>query len=612
MSILFGIRQAEEQAVEEPRLRRIASATERYALDGTYLKASGRIGMGFQPYHTHERSNLESQPVVSRRGDMLTFDGRLDNYIDLCHSLCLDPERTPDSLIVIEAFLQWGEDCFSRFVGDWALALWAHAERSLYLARDHAGTRTLYYEMANGRVLWSTYLESLVPKNSARGLDEAFAAAFLSSLPIRDLTPYRGVRAVSPAHYVIIHEGAIARKSHWQWMVREKVHYRSDTEYDEHFFSLFRQSVERRTGSGAAILAELSGGMDSSSIVCMSDHIRKEQGAAPVDLLDTVSYYDDSEPNWNETPYFTAVEQGRGKCGLHIKASSHSRTFEPPAPEYLWPGPEASTFDAERRLEDQLRCRRYRVVLSGIGGDELLGGPPNPVPELADYLVSGEFQKLIHQAFRWCVAKRVPLIHLLRDTASMVFTLYPRLPRSSPNVPPWLTASIRKEVLGLRLHDFSRVTIGHLPSSLDNGMTWWSIMETLVRPSQRIIGRREYRYPFLDRDLVDFLLRVPANQLMCPGRRRLLMRRALRGIIPSHVLERKRKAYVSRSPLVVLYENKPRLMTLMHDSKLNRLHYIEEDALRTAVAAFDAPPNAEWQYSLIRAIHLELWLRAIG
>jgi asparagine synthase (glutamine-hydrolysing) len=612
MSILFGIRQAEGHAVEEPQLRRMASATDRYAPDGTFLRANGRVGMGFQPYHTHQRSHLEAQPLVNARGDVLTFDGRLDNSAELCNLLDLKHERAADSTIVLEAFSRWGETCFSRFVGDWALALWVHADRSLYLARDHAGTRTLFYDLREEDVLWATHLESLVNETDARNLDEAFAAAYLSAQPIRDLTPYKNIRAVSPAHYLIVRMGKVIRKPHWEWMARGKIRYDSEAAYDEHFFHLFRKAVERRTGPGAPIIAELSGGVDSSSIVCMSDDIRNAQGATPADLIDTVSYYDDSEPNWNETPYFTAVERARGKSGLHIEVSPQSATFEPPAAEYLWPGPEGRTHLAERRFEDQISARPYRVILSGVGGDELLGGPPDPLPELADYLVSLQFQALLSRGLKWGLAKRLPLIHLIHDAMVLAARLYMRQPRTPIVLPIWLSASLRKQATYLQALIPSVRRIGHLPSSIDSGLTWWSIMETLSRPSQRLLERREYRYPLLDRDLVDFLLRVPPNQLMRPGRRRLLMRRALRNIVPVDVLERRRKAFVMRGPTVALSENMPKLISLMSNSRLNGCEYIDKNSFQTVLASFNASSGAGVEHQLIRAIQLELWMRRSG
>jgi len=104
MSILFGICQPEGQVVEERELIELAQGTGRFAPDGTFVRAIGRIGMGFQPYHTHQRSKLESLPKVGTQGNMLTFDGRLDNYLELCELLELPRDETADSAIVLAAF----------------------------------------------------------------------------------------------------------------------------------------------------------------------------------------------------------------------------------------------------------------------------------------------------------------------------------------------------------------------------------------------------------------------------------------------------------------------------------------------------------------------------
>ena len=272
MSTIFGIRKLAGETVPERELLDLAEATERFAPDGLAIQASGRVGMGFQPYYTHTRSQLENGPVADHHGNLLSLDGRLDNYQDLAHELGLESTLTPDSQIVLAAFRRWGEACFSHFVGDWGIALWSERDQSLYLARDHAGTRTLYFQNNKDSLRWSTHLETFFVGTTME-LDEDYAACYLASRPIRDLTPYKGIRAVLPAHCMVFQNQKVSRKPHWEWMVRDTIRYSSDKDYEEHFFELFKQSVERRTGRGAPILAQLSGGMDSTSIVCMSDHI---------------------------------------------------------------------------------------------------------------------------------------------------------------------------------------------------------------------------------------------------------------------------------------------------------------------------------------------------
>ncbi len=118
-----------------------------------------------------------------------------------------------------------------------ALALWSTKEQALYLAKDHAGTRTLYFEITDGTLLWSTYLDTLVGCQGSKKLDEDYAACYLASQPLRDLTPYKGVSAVLPAHYVVFRETKVSVRSHWNWMNPKTTRYSSNREYDEHLLS---------------------------------------------------------------------------------------------------------------------------------------------------------------------------------------------------------------------------------------------------------------------------------------------------------------------------------------------------------------------------------------
>src|ERR1700722_1250409 len=133
--------------------------------------------------------------------------------------------------------------------------------------------------------------------------------------------------------------------------------------------------------------------MDSSSIVCMADAVLA-QGAAQTPRLDTLSYFSDSEPNWNERPYFTKVEEGRGRPGCHIDIGSQEVfKFESGFPPFsATPGaPNTRPSEATRQFRGCLTAQGTRRVVSGIGGDEFTGGVPTPVPELMDSLVRVRF-----------------------------------------------------------------------------------------------------------------------------------------------------------------------------------------------------------------------------
>lgn len=614
MSILFGICQAEGHAVEEPQLMALAQGTKRYAVDGTFTRTEGRVGMGFQPYHTHLRSKLESELAIDKRGNLLTLDGRVDNYRELCQLLDIPDGEFADSQIVLAAFERWGAECFSKIVGDWALALWSRQDQSLFLVRDHAGTRSLYFKKSNGDIIWSTCLETFFVDNPERNVDEVFAACYLSGQQIFDRTPYREIGVVWPAHYFVFQDGRLTCTAYWQYRVTDTIRYLADADYEEHFLSLFEQAIQRRTGPGASILAQLSGGMDSSSIVCMADRLCRKGGTGLAQSVDTVSYLDDAEPSWNERPFVSVVEAARGKTGIHIENSFSDYLFEPPDPEHgrnLLPGKDLASQKRDAHFELLTNSRNFRVILSGIGGDELLGGVPTALPELADYLVAGHFHELVQKAIAWCLATRTPVWHLLSETVMYTLSLYVQPNRIRKKQPPWLTPYLRRLSddhvrHGLPLSRGFRFA----PSALSNAAAWASILNTLAQIAPAHQVRREYRYPYLDRDLVDFLLRIPREQLVRPGRRRFLMRNALKGIVPEEILERRRKAVIIRGPLIVLQIARGRIKKLFAESALAEMHLLNRDAFLSAIDAAATDGTLVWMADIARTILLELWLQA--
>jgi asparagine synthase (glutamine-hydrolysing) len=613
MSMIFGILKPAQEQVTREELQILGLATERYAPDGTYVHASGNLGMGFQPYHTHLRSHLESQPASDRSGNQLVFDGRLDNHRELRNELGISDKESSDSVLILAGFEKWGRDCFARLIGDWALALISGSDRTMYLARDHAGTRTLYFASSNGTLRWGTYLESFFARGEDYPLDEQFSARFLSASPIGNLTPYAGIRAVPPAHFVTFRNGTVTQTSHWEWDAGSRLPLNSDAEYEEHFLALFRQSVERRTGSGDPILAELSGGMDSTSIVCMSDQIRLSQGAGVNGILDTVSYFDPGEPNWNEEPYVAISEARRGKKGFHIQSSLADRRFEtydPALGRRLLPGADRATENFDRQILAPMQAGNHRVILSGLGGDELLGGVPTPMPELADYIISFQPITLLRQATRWSLARRTPLTQTLLGAARTAMRVY-RGPQLVPCPPDWLEPRIRKLLNEKDTKETSHNSrFRGLPSARINEQMWWALVETLSHSCPSILSRFEYRYPYLDRDLVSFLFRVPREQLTRPGRRRSLMRRALRSLVPPEILERRRKAQLSRTPLIAFFNSRAALKELCTDLRTADIGLIDQATFaRSMELVTSGKQTTEWGM-LLRAILFEFWLRS--
>lgn len=611
MSNIFGLLKQPTSQVTEADMQHLASITERYGTGASSVWVSGRLGMGFQPYASHARLTLESGPFVGPQGDMVVFDGRLDNFQELAMLLGLRSSKTSDSQIVLSAFERWGEECFAHLTGDWALVLWSRKDEVLYLARDHAGSRTLYFQREQDSLLWSTHLDTFRPGTTGERLAKDYVARHLSSTPIQELTPYQGLYAVPPAHFLVFRNGAMTKHRHWSSLIGDEIRYKTDAAYEFHFLALFREAVERRTGPGQPILAQLSGGMDSTAIVCMSDLIRRSANRDAA-ILDTVSFYDDSEVSLDERPYFSITEARRGKVGIHLDTAFSQRMFAPQAAgdgDYLLPGADSFSFTQEQRFYEALWSRGFQSVLSGIGGDEVLGGVPTGFPELADYLVAGQLRRLFRQTVAWSLVDRSPVLATLYGTAKYAFHLYTNSMLDHQRIPPWISASLKAQ-LRESVSDRSPVhhCLGIEPHRLQNHLAWGSIMETLPHRFPKILARPEYRYPFLDKDLVTYLFSIPREQIVRPGRRRSLMRRALVNIVPQEILERRRKAFQLRAPLHTLQQVFPILQTLFSDSAIADLGFVEIDRLRIALEA-TAQGDTTWWQALLRTISLERWLR---
>ena len=605
MSTLYGILAPEGEQVQSAVLSSMGAATASHAPDGSLVQARGRVGMGFQARTTDQRSSLDIQPASDSRGNLLTLDGRIDNHLALAEELALQSDTIPNCRLVLAAFARWGENCFARFHGDWALALWFHNDRTLYLARDHAGTRTLYYRKRGHRLFWSTYLDSFFDGAEQIDFSKEFARAYLCGHPTDTLTPYEGIEAVPAGHFLRFAGGGISSVRHWSPLVKDVIRYATDEQYEEQFRSLFAQAIKRRIGNRAhPPIAELSGGMDSSSIVCMADRVTSP------DSIQTISYYDDSEPHWNERPFFSVVEAQRKRTGLHIDISFEARGFEP-VPDALglsrWPGITRAVAEQNARVDAVLREGGYRSIVSGLGGDELLGGVPSPLPELSDLLASGRLIRLISQGVRWSLVNRTPLMSTIYDTFTFAGRAYGGRENRKRDAPPWL----RPVQGGVAHTGFDEASawqrLGYSPSAITNCFTWKSILETL--PSNRAFPgmRYEYLYPYLDKDLVEFLLRVPPERLLKPKRRRYLMRRALRDIVPREILERRRKAYAIRGPLRSLQQAGQSLEFLMQRSSLAEMGLIDVAIYSRCLQEMVTGGTTQWWPGLTQTALYEIW-----
>jgi len=613
MSILFGKWDFDGRPIDPADLVKFRSTLSSYGTDRIDFYSRSGIAIYSGAFYTTWESRLEKQPLVLPSGAVLTWDGRLDNRSELIGQFpdCLTVDSC-DADIVATIFHRWGPASFAKILGDWALSIWNPSESTLLLARDPVGVRHLYYTFERSNARWSTFLAALLPSDGRRlTLDEEYLAGWLSFLPAGQLTPFREIRSVPPSSYVLIQSGTASAHQFWRFSPDNRILYKTDQEYEEHFRYVFAESVRRRLRSDSPILAELSGGMDSSSIVCVADTLMAS-GMASAPRLDTASIFDDREPNSNERPFVTIIEEQRGRTGLHVDADSEDfrSLFET---DRLCATPDSIGTLSKVDLEFR-RCmaaQTNRVILSGIGGDEMTGGIPTRIPELADLTRSGRFGRLAHELKVAAIQDRRPWLHLFIETLQAFFPPVVGLPRFGCPL-SWLSRPFATRYQkALSGYETRLQLFGPRPSFQFANRVFEGVRRQLASMAPLQNPPYETRYPFLDRGLLEFLIAIPFEQLVRPGQRRSLLRRSLAGIVPNQILNRKRKAFVSRAPLKSIAKDWTFLDEVSKHMVAESIGVVEPEKFRRVLE------NARSGYQvplvfLLRTITLEAWLRHIS
>jgi asparagine synthase (glutamine-hydrolysing) len=616
MSVQAGIWNFDGKPVDQRLLADMSESLKRQGPDGESRYLDGSVALLYRPFHTTAESHREKQPYFSHRGFILTWDGRLDNRHALIADLRSDLEADPtDVAIVAAAFDRWEIDCFRRIIGDWAVSIWKPEQRELLFAADYMAVRHIFYYQKNNQVSWSTDLGPLVLLSRVKfHIDDDYIAGYFAHDPDAHLTPYREIREVPPGQFVRIRNGSVSIERFWRFSPKSQIRYKTDAEYEEHFRHLFRQSVRRRLRSDSPVLAELSGGLDSSSIVCMADDIiaNEREHTLP---LDTISYCDKTEPSGDDWIYLDKIEEKRGRVGIHIDSSKVGSSPASLQCSEFCPLPGAlgvwQKLGEERA--DVVRDAGYRAVLSGIGGDEFLGGVPDPRALLADLIVQCKFVSLAQQLMAWSLVKRRPWIRLLwQSSIGALPAFLGQYAVKEARIEPWIRKDFAKRTrLAIRQIDVDEHFGLWLPTrrSYIGGVQLMACK--LAKFTPPVSALEEARYPYLDQNLIEFILSIPAVQLLRPGERRSLMRRSLAGIVPQEILSRSTKQVGARTPILVLEQHRDEIQNIFEAPLTSRLGCLHGDRFLKVIS--DA--RAGETVPLVRVlwtISLEYWLRDLA
>jgi asparagine synthase (glutamine-hydrolysing) len=553
--------------------------------------------------------NLNGAPVDRRVLDHnLAWDGRLDNRHELIPQLrdSVDHSST-DVDIVMASYLRWEIDFLPHLIGDFALSLWEPATRTLILARDAFGTRPIYYHVNSHRIVWSSDLASLIDvANITIEVDREYIASYLNSTPDLERTAYRNIHSVRPGSALIVRQDGIEKHDFWRPSAKREIRYQSDSEYEEHFRDLFRDAVRCRLRSDGPVWAELSGGLDSSSIVCMADQIINS-GEAETSRLETVSYVYDNSPASDERRFIGEVEAARGRAGHHFhEDESVGRFLSLDFTGIVRPNPIYRFTARHDWVRTQMQQTGSRVLLSGVAGDNLLWSGVQVSPQLADLLVQLKLPSLHRQVTRWSRATRDSYAETLWRGA--VLPSLPARPTRSASV---IDPGFRKQIdLVDRTIGASEMAGFKLPSTRAQARMLLSAIRAVASCYYRDRVLTEYRFPFLHRPLVEFLLAIPMDQKVRPGENRSLQRRALKQLLPPSILTRQSKRTSAEALCRTLANNWREVEWVFKEPRVCEYGFVDATAFaETAKRIRHGMQNLNRE--LLSVLSVELWLRAL-
>ena len=470
----------------------------------------------------------------------IVADVRLDNRSDVTAALGLSASAgaiRQDAELVLRAYERWGSGCSDRLVGDWAFAIWDASAQRLFCSRDAIGARPFYYSATPGRVAFASDIDAVLAAPAQDGrIDEDYLVAVMARQTRGgDRTFFRAVRTLPPGHSLTITAATERLQRWWQPEHAPTAPRGSDGDYAHRFLDLYTRAVRDRLRGSHPLGVHLSGGLDSSSIATLAARELRRQGRS----VQAFSWHPPPEHPLRraEAADYDRLEAISNRDGLrlHYHALSASHILDMLRRDGVRAPDRQGALAVESLVQRHAAARGVRVLLSGWGGDECASFNGRgyysellrtlrlrrlflEVRDRTDrplrYIIANGFLPLLHgDAPRF--ARRFRRGRLRSVKAAYVHPAYHRRARKLYR-PTGRLSSVRHAQLAL-------LRYGHIEQRIED----WAA-------SGARLGI-EYRYPLLDRRLLEFVLGLPPEQFRSGPWNRCVMRRALDGILPREI-----------------------------------------------------------------------------
>lgn len=671
MSGVAGIYHLDSRPVAASRIRRMLGRMSHRGPDGRDVWTGGPVGLGHCMLRTTPESFYEELPYLhSEAKCVITADARIDNRGDLLSALRLRSRKNeviPDSHLILHAYEKWGEGCVEHLIGAFAFAIWDERQQKLFCARDHIGIRPFYYYADDGAsVIFASEIKSVmasgrVPErvNMKRMLD-----LLLRTQIDDEATIYKDVLRLPPAHTLTATPEGLDLRRYWSLEVDIQPG-RSDEEYAERFRELFVEAVRCRTRSAFPVGSDLSGGLDSSAVARVARDTLPENAG---DTLHTFSYTFDSAPESDEREYAQAVLDHGGFTPHWISGDARGPLSDldeiyEVVDDYIVGGMHYMIWAS---YEQAQRCG-VRVMLNGFDGDTAVGHGTLYLKELVqDGKWDAFSREVLHLAERYAEADHKQPFEEMYSSAGALFAQYARpqlrslaqqkrwlqFAKAARTLPYYFTISQKKlyrqhwrDLLLPRRWREEEAEAQTLDSPVSSEVLKEDVVEEYdVRERIRQFHERradafdsarkqqqaqlsspaiseglevmnhygahheiEPRLPFMDIRLLQYCLSLPPAQSLQNGWTRVVLRRAMDGLLPDEVCWRVGKARMAAANRHALLSTNARELRERLENLGCLTDYLDTERLNE----IRGKPNVHDRILLQRIATLSAWIKPL-
>ena len=468
--------------------------------DGEGHYCVGPVGLGHRRLSIIDLTDAARQPMETRDGRfVLTYNGEIYNFKELKLELSARGHQfnsSGDSEVLLHAFAEWGVGALLRFNGMFAFAIWDAKEKKLTVARDRFGVKPVYYSQVNGAFLFASEHKAFraFPGYTSR-LDPEGLAEYLSFQNFfTDRTLFAGVKLLPAGCYlqVSVDGKAVEPVQYWDFHFQEPEGDLDKADALDELDRLFQQAVNRQLVSDVEVGSYLSGGMDSGSITALA--------AAQVPFMRTFTVgFDLNSASGVELGY---DERSKAEYMSYLFKTEHyemvlkAGDMERALPSLAWHLEEPRVGQSYPNFyAAKLASKFGKVVLSGTGGDELFAGYPWRY-----------YRAVVNDDFDHYVEKYFGFWQRMIPSGALPQLLAPVWSKASLASPIEIFRDVFKDHAS-RLtcpEDYVNHSLYFEAKTFLNGLL-------VVDDKLAMAHGLESRVPFLDNDLVDFAMRLPAK-----------------------------------------------------------------------------------------------------